>query len=113
MNFAEYEAAAARTAHYKQDTMEYKLMLLSMGLAGESGEAIDKIKKLVDYDDGGTITDEKRKVLISELGDVLWYLSQLAVQLNSSLTEVAQVNIKKLADRAERGVVTKGEGDTR
>jgi NTP pyrophosphatase (non-canonical NTP hydrolase) len=113
MDFAEYETAAARTAHYKQDTMEYRLMLLSMGLAGESGEAIDKIKKLVDYADGGTVTDEKRKILVSELGDVLWYLSQLAVELGSSLTEVAQANIAKLADRAERGVVTKGAGDNR
>ncbi|HVY73146.1 MAG TPA: nucleoside triphosphate pyrophosphohydrolase family protein [Candidatus Paceibacterota bacterium] len=113
MEFAEYEAAAGKTAKFAQDDMQYKLMLLSMGLAGESGEAIDKIKKLIDYDDGSEFAEEKKKLLVSELGDVLWYLTQLAVHLGSSLEDVAKANIAKLADRAARGVVTKGAGDNR
>lgn len=111
MEFAEYEQAAGRTAKYAKDETEYKLMLLSMGLAGEAGEAIDKIKKHIDYEKGSV--GDAKKALVSELGDVLWYLSQLAVNLDSSLEEVARANIAKLADRAQRGVVTKGEGDNR
>lgn len=112
MEFAEYEAAAARTASYKKDDRDYQLMLLSMGLTGEAGEVVDKIKKLVDYDKS-VLTDEKRTLLLFELGDTLWYLTQLATMFDSSLEEIAQINIEKLADRAKRGVVTKGAGDTR
>ncbi len=112
MDFADYQKAAGQTASYAKNDREYILMLLSMGLAGEAGEATDKIKKLVDYDKG-VLTDDKRQLLLWELGDALWYLSQLASNLGSSLEEVAKMNIKKLADRAERGVVTKGTGDTR
>jgi NTP pyrophosphatase (non-canonical NTP hydrolase) len=112
MEFNEYQQLAARTSILAQDDTQYKLMLLSMGLAGESGEAIDKIKKLVN-NEKGVLTDEKRSALVSELGDVLWYLSQLAVTLGSSLEDVAQANITKLAERAARGMVVKGEGDNR
>lgn len=103
--------AAAKTAKFSKEDADYQLMILGLGLAGEAGEAADKIKKLVDYEKGST--EELRSALVTELGDVLWYISQLAARFGSSLEEVAQKNIAKLADRAERGVVTKGAGDNR
>lgn len=111
MNFDDYQKQAAKTSTYEGKEETYKLMYLSMGLAGESGEVIEKLKKIVRNDDG-EISEEKRKDLESELGDVLWYLSQLAETLDVSLQDVAEKNIAKLADRAERGVI-KSEGDTR
>ena len=47
-----------------------------------------------------------------ELGDVLWYLTQICTELDLSLEEVAAENIEKLFDRLERGVIG-GEGDVR
>jgi len=47
-----------------------------------------------------------------ELGDVLWYVSQVATEFNLNLSEIAEANIVKLRDRAERGKL-KGSGDNR
>ena len=47
-----------------------------------------------------------------ELGDVLWYVSQAAYELGYTLQDIAQENIFKLADRAQRKVLN-GEGDER
>lgn len=112
MEFDEYQKLASRTAIFKKDDTDHRLALLSMGLAGESGEVVDKIKKLLYYDEAG-LTEEGRKLLLFELGDTLWYVTQLAREFNSSLEEVATMNIAKLEDRLKRGVVIKGEGDTR
>lgn len=111
MDFDEYQTRASQTGSYHTNDQEYVLMYLSMGLAGESGEVIEKLKKVV-RNDGGVVSAEKREDLKKELGDVLWYLSQLAKTLGLSLADVAETNIKKIADRAERGVI-KSEGDNR
>lgn len=82
-----------------------------LGLCGESGEVADKLKKM-HRDDGGELTLERREGLIGELGDVLWYLSACATELNVTLEEVAQGNLDKLRSRLKRGVVG-GDGDDR
>lgn len=78
---------------------------------GEAGEVQGKIKKII-RDDGSVITDEKRAVILDELGDVLWYAARLAKELGSTLEDVAKGNLAKLEDRRARGVVT-GSGDNR
>jgi NTP pyrophosphatase (non-canonical NTP hydrolase) len=107
----EYQKLANSTAIFSKPDMHYKLMYLSMGTAGETGEVIEKVKKLIRPVEI-VISDEKRDDLKKEIGDVLWYISQLAFQLGLSLDDIAEHNIKKLADRAERGVIH-SEGDTR
>lgn len=82
-----------------------------MGLAGETGELIEKVKKVI-RNDKSVLTSEKRELIKLEIGDVLWYLSQLARTMDISFGDAAEANIKKLADRAERDVI-KSEGDTR
>jgi NTP pyrophosphatase (non-canonical NTP hydrolase) len=82
-----------------------------MGLAGETGEAVDKIKKIF-RNDNGIVSAEKKEEIKKELGDVLWYLSQIARELDIAFADVAKANIAKLADRAARGVI-KSEGDNR
>lgn len=105
----EYEALAMRTHHHspRMTSSEGLPVYQCLGLAGEAGEFVDKIKKAWR---NGTPLD--RDAALRELGDVLWYLTAIAVELGSSLAEVAQMNIAKLADRAARGVI-KSEGDER
>ena len=55
---------------------------------------------------------EDKTALKKELGDVLWYLAQIATELDLSLSEVAHANILKLLSRRKRGVIG-GEGDER
>jgi len=69
-----------------------------MGLGGECGEVLDYLKK-VNYH--GHDYDEEK--LIYELGDVLWYLSNIAYVYNISLEEVAIKNIEKLKNRYPNG----------
>jgi NTP pyrophosphatase (non-canonical NTP hydrolase) len=71
----------------------------------------EKIKKMV-RDDGGVLSDERREALSKELGDVLWYLAQLATEAGLDLDEIAEANLAKLLSRKDRGVLT-GSGDER
>lgn len=86
-------------------------MYPTLGLSGETGEIAEKVKKII-RDDHGVITDEKRDQIAKEAGDVLWYLSQLATEIDYSLEDIAQMNLDKLASRAARGVLS-GSGDNR
>ena|SRR3989344_9286460 len=113
MDFNEYQELATRTASIPEDKQgtEYALMYFCLGLACETGELIEKIKKVL-RNDKGEITREKRELIKLEIGDVLWYLSQIARTCDVPLNEAAKANIEKLADRHSRGVI-KSEGDTR
>src|SRR6056297_437791 len=109
MDFKEYQKKASETAIYPDIGDNY--VYPTLGLAGEAGEVSEKMKKII-RDDKGEITEEKRKELKKELGDVLWYLSQLARELGLSLEDIANFNIEKLQSRKERGKL-KGSGDNR
>lgn len=111
MDFDEYQKLASTTATYGNWNQEYRLMYLTLGLAGETGEVVEKIKKLM-RNDAGVLTEEKKQLLVHELGDVLWYISELATELKVPLRSIGEANIQKLADRAARGVI-KSEGDVR
>lgn len=82
-----------------------------LGLAGEAGETADKVKKII-RDKGGYASEEDREAIIKELGDVLWYVANVARYLNVSLSEVAEGNIEKLSSRKKRNKLH-GEGDER
>lgn len=91
---------------------EFKnLVAFILGLSGEAGEVSEKFKKIV-RDRDSEVTDEDKKELAKELGDVLWYVAVLAKELGYSLEDVAQMNIDKLFSRQERGVLS-GNGDNR
>ena len=82
-----------------------------IGLAGETGEVSEKFKKII-RDKNGVISDEDKKEIVKEMGDVLWYLSQICTELGVEFDTVAEANIEKLKSRKERGVVH-GSGDNR
>jgi NTP pyrophosphatase (non-canonical NTP hydrolase) len=86
---------------------ETRLIENTLGLIGESGEIAEKIKKLLRDN-----TKVEAQDIIKELGDVAFYLTALANYFGSSLQEVLELNIIKLNDRQERGVL-KGSGDDR
>lgn len=109
MTFEEYQKEASKTAVYPNIGDNYIYPLL--GLVGESGEVVEKIKKVMRNDDGN-FTPEKIEAIKAELGDVLWYFSQLCVELGIDFQDVATYNLAKLADRKERNVL-KSEGDNR
>lgn len=111
MHLNEYAKAASITAVYpKKDG----LMYLALGLAGEVGEVANKVKKIVrgDYDGNDDALLAAMADIRGELGDCLWYLSQLPAELGTTLDDVGAENLFKLADRAQRGV-TRGVGDAR
>lgn len=90
---------------------EHKFIYPALGLAGETGEVLEKVKKVV-RDHGGVVKSEVKEQLKKEMGDVLWYLAQLATELDLSLGEIAKSNIEKLESRLERGRLH-GSGDER
>jgi NTP pyrophosphatase (non-canonical NTP hydrolase) len=109
MEFSEYQSLSRRTATYPRagEDMTYP----ALGLCGEAGEVAEKVKKTL-RDDGGVLSDGRRDALSRELGDVLWYLSQLATEAGLDLEEIAAENLDKLFSRQERGVL-RGSGDDR
>ncbi|MEK7181019.1 MAG: nucleoside triphosphate pyrophosphohydrolase family protein [Patescibacteria group bacterium] len=109
MNFKEYQEKSRKTAIYPNSGNNF--IYPTLGLSGEAGEVAEKIKKVL-RDNDGKVTEEKRTEIEKELGDVLWYLSQIASELNLSLEEVAEKNIEKLYSRMERGKLS-GSGDNR
>jgi NTP pyrophosphatase (non-canonical NTP hydrolase) len=109
MNFNDYQAKSRKTAKYPP--IGHPVIYPTLGLANEAGEVAGKIKKVF-RDKEGLISEETRGALKAELGDVLWYLAQVATELNLALDEIAESNIAKLFDRLERGKI-KGDGDDR
>ncbi|MCE5333084.1 MAG: hypothetical protein LLG06_00685 [Desulfobacteraceae bacterium] len=82
-----------------------------MGLAGECGEFCNKVKKIA-RDDNNILTEERKKQLVDELGDILWYVALCAYELKVNLGEVALRNEIKLAERSIRNKIN-GAGDNR
>lgn len=122
--FEEYQSQTALTAIYPGRGTALGIVYCALKLSGESGEVAENIGKAV-RDDGLMLLDlgtstyvpqpislERREKLIRELGDVLWYISQLCTELGVTMSEVAEGNINKLADRKARGVL-QGSGDNR
>lgn len=102
-SFDDYQEEAARTgsdySHIRSE--DIAKLVYALGLVGEAGELADRVKKNVAH--GHPITKDDRDKLIKELGDVFWYLSQIARQYGILLSEVAKTNILKLRARYPHG----------
>jgi NTP pyrophosphatase (non-canonical NTP hydrolase) len=108
MTFDEFEKGALSTVLYDD---HIRILYPALGLAGETGEVLEKIKKVY-RDESGVLTDDKRAAIKKELGDVLWYVAALCRDLDISMSDAADCVLLKLKDRAERNVL-RGSGDER
>lgn len=111
MTMAAYQLATRETAIYPGSGSTEGLHYTGLGLAGEAGEVCEQIKKAM-RDDDGKIASTRRESLAGELGDVLWYVAQLAECAGLSLEEIAAANVAKLASRKKRGKL-QGSGSDR
>ncbi len=109
MDFNEYQKASRKTAMYPNKDANF--IYPTLGLCGEAGEVAEKIKKTI-RDENGIMSAEKKEELKKELGDVLWYMAQIATEVWLELDDVARLNIEKLYSRLDRGVIS-GSGDNR
>jgi NTP pyrophosphatase (non-canonical NTP hydrolase) len=108
MDLNEYQRKALRTlapssggGALQVDPQLGQLICAGLGLTGEAGEFADHVKKLVFHSQ--PITPERHRMMIKELGDVMWYVSVGAAALGVSLDDVGRVNIDKLSERHPEG----------
>ena len=100
MQINEYQKLAMTTLNPELSPKEV-LINGVMGLCGESGEAIDIVKKHISQ--GHELDKEK---LVKELGDIAWYLAETAYALGVDLEEVLELNIQKFKNRYPDGFTT-------
>ncbi len=110
MTFEEYQEHTKETAFYPKEH-NLNLIYTSLGLASEAGEVAGKMKKVI-RDMHGVISEDVRYDMAKEIGDTLWYVSQLSAELGLTLDEVAAANLEKLHNRKQRGMLG-GSGDNR
>lgn len=108
MTLDEYQNYALETAIYPK---QYKIIYPALGITGEAGECSDKVKKVI-RDNNGEFTDDRKREIAKEIGDVLWYCAALAHDIGYTLNEVSKMNVEKLNSRKERNKIN-GNGDNR
>lgn len=110
MDMNEYQFDAAKTAKYRDRCKSYeaRITYCMMGL-GEAGEVQGKWKK---YLRGDKVLGEVADEIAAELSGVLWYVAMTAAELGFPLSEIAKMNLQKLASRDEQGTL-QGDGDNR
>ncbi|MEO5367574.1 MAG: nucleoside triphosphate pyrophosphohydrolase family protein [Magnetococcus sp. WYHC-3] len=102
-----YREEVKRTANADKDAVIERfskspfLLNAASGLAGESGEFCDLVKKHVFH--GATLDRDK---VIKELGDIRWYLEQAAYLMDVSMEEIERLNVEKLRKRYPEGFNT-------
>ena len=104
----DYQRKAHKTAIYPK---ELRILYPVLGLCGETGELAEKIKKVF-RDDGGIVSVEKKEQVAKELGDIMWYLAEVATSFGLTLGGIAELNLAKLAKRKEQNTLS-GSGDNR
>ncbi|WP_019406200.1 MazG nucleotide pyrophosphohydrolase domain-containing protein [Stutzerimonas stutzeri] len=109
MNFAEYQRKSRKFAQYAEPVYPF------LALPEETGEFVGLIAKASRGDDMEArfgSREQYQEAVLKEAGDVLWQLTQCLTEMGLSLQDAAELNLKKLEDRLQRGVI-KGQGDNR
>ena len=109
MELNHYQSESRKTALYPD--VGSNPIYPTLGLVGEAGEVADKVKKIL-RDKKGVFDKDSKDAIKFELGDVLWYISQLSSELGYELEDVANANLQKLNSRKSRGKI-QGSGDNR
>jgi NTP pyrophosphatase (non-canonical NTP hydrolase) len=105
-NYDGFTASLARYPLEQENPQIVGAMYCALGLAGESGEVTEKVKK---WHRDGKIDKE---AVAYELGDVLYYLTRLANTMGYTLADIETMNVQKLTSRMQRNVIH-GSGDNR
>ena len=109
MELNDYQRESRKTALYPN--VGRNAIYPTLGLVGEAGEVADKVKKIL-RDKKGIFDKDSKDEIKFEIGDVLWYISQLSCELGFDLEDVAIANLQKLSSRKIRGKI-QGSGDDR
>lgn len=109
MNIVEYQKKTIDFAVYPGagEHSFQECLYLTLGLTSEAGEVAGKIKKIIRGD-----SKQDAEGYLSELSDVLWYLTRLCDNIGITLEDLAEYNIKKLQARLDTDTI-KGSGDNR
>lgn len=113
----EYAERSKKTAIFQKripdgaDNIIVPTLYCTLALCGESGEVAEQVKKCL-RDDDGIFSEERLAKLKKELGDVLWYWTQLSSMFGFTYSDIAKANIEKLEARMEKGVLG-GSGSDR
>ena len=100
MDFDEYQDTAALTDQFREKQKESNLMIPLLGLAGETGTLLSEFKKKIrDRESYEGFNDRAEE----ELGDILWYVSNIASRLDLSLSTIASKNLQKTGERWPTG----------
>ena len=109
MNFADYQEQSKEFAAYEDESYPF------IALAEEVGEFLSFAAKMARGDNleerFGSVA-AAREACLKEAGDVLWQLAQCLTEFEMDMQDAAELNIKKLTDRKQRGVI-RGSGDNR
>jgi NTP pyrophosphatase (non-canonical NTP hydrolase) len=100
-SFTFYQRNAAKTARAEysfDDPRHGRIAIASMGLAGETGELVDMLKKWIGHGHELNLSDVEK-----ELGDILWYVAEIATTLDLHLSEITEKNLEKLVARYPDG----------
>ena len=113
----EYQKKAHETASYPCGTIgkeahAVNYLYPALGLAEEAGEVAGKYAKAIRDNNGVVFDHDRETAIVKELGDVMWFVAELATCLGVDLDLVAEMNLQKLASRQARGVIG-GSGDDR
>jgi NTP pyrophosphatase (non-canonical NTP hydrolase) len=104
-DFDEYQELALRTASAQSTESEQTMLdAAALGLAGESGEIADHVKKILYH--GHPLDEATRDKIAKEIGDILWYCAIGARGIGVSLSEIARLNVEKLRKRYPEGFST-------
>ena len=106
MGLNDFQDRCHMTAVYPPDKGIY---YCSLGLASEAGEVLGKLKKQVR---GDYAYEEMKQHMVKELGDVFWYVAELARCLGVTLDTIGEQVLDKLEKRLEAGTI-RGSGDVR
>lgn len=104
-DFDEYQELALRTASPRSTESEIAMLTsAALGLAGESGEIADHVKKIVYH--GHPLDEVTRDKIAKEIGDILWYCAIGSRGIGVDLGEIARMNVEKLRKRYPEGFTT-------
>ena len=78
-----------------------RLLTAAVGMSAESGEFIEVVKKMIFQ--GKPVNEENLFHLKRELGDVMWYVAQACMALDTSFDEIVEMNVEKLKKRYPGG----------